>query len=259
MRSRSYANPGLVVGALLCLAASTTHAQTGALAGTVTDPDGGPVAGAIIQVAGAAPVFSDRDGGFFVSGIALGPVTVLVRAIGYAPLEVQLDLDAGTTRTLAAGALVLTVAPVTLPGVSVTGEAGRHHHLELAGFYDRQRMGLGAFIERAQIERWTPTGTTDILRRTPGVAILPNANRGRRHPRLGMDTRAYIISLRGDRCDPLIFLDGMYLGDARDVDIDVVIPWTHIEAVEIYRGPAEVPMQFRRFNKPCGSLVIWTR
>ena len=56
--------------------------------------------------------------------------------------------------------------------------------------------------------------------------------------------------------------------DADDVDGNWVPPGTFhlddisptmIEAIEIYRGPAEVPAKFRQRETACGLIVIWTR
>ena len=32
-----------------------------------------------------------------------------------------------------------------------------------------------------------------------------------------------------------------------------------IEAMEVYRGPAETPAKFRQREAACGLIVIWTR
>lgn len=32
-----------------------------------------------------------------------------------------------------------------------------------------------------------------------------------------------------------------------------------IQAIEIYRGPAETPIQYQATNSACGVLLLWTR
>jgi TonB family protein len=60
-------------------------------------------------------------------------------------------------------------------------------------------------------------------------------------------------------CPPLVWLDGTPAATS-EYDLDTMDPLS-IDGIEIYSGPAEVPMQF----KPpldvvaCGAIVIWSR
>ena len=67
------------------------------------------------------------------------------------------------------------------------------------------------------------------------------------------------ISGRDGRCLPLVFLDGLYLGDAWTVDIDRILPMVDLEAIEAYTSIASLPVEFNRPGSLCGVLVFWTR
>ena len=80
-----------------------------------------------------------------------------------------------------------------------------------------------------------------------------------------LDTRRYRIDVttRARRtavqeCPPIIFLDGNYLGNTRDVDVDV-LSIEAIEAMETYVLSASVPPEFNRSGALCGVIALWTR
>ena len=56
--------------------------ETGTVAGTVTEPGGGPVVGAAIRVAGSAlQARTDRNGRFTISSVPVGSGTVIATAV----------------------------------------------------------------------------------------------------------------------------------------------------------------------------------
>jgi TonB family protein len=67
------------------------------------------------------------------------------------------------------------------------------------------------------------------------------------------------VRLRGSRCAPLVWLDGAP-AMAGEFDLDVISPET-ISGIEIYPGPATVPVEFRstRGLESCGVIVVWSR
>ena len=64
------------------------------------------------------------------------------------------------------------------------------------------------------------------------------------------------VLLRG--CEPAVFIDGVRIrGGAATID-ELVSP-LDIAGIEIYRGPADVPVEFGGPGTNCGAIVIWTR
>jgi hypothetical protein len=74
--------------------------------------------------------------------------------------------------------------------------------------------------------------------------------------RFGMSN---VVVGRGN-CPFRYFVDGVRVGETFQID-DIPSDW--IEAIEIYRGPSSVPVQFMlspsETNANCGIIAIWTR
>lgn len=260
---RSWLVAGLVFGAL---AAASGPLAGQAVRGGVTDRSSGePLAGATLslltrQGAPLARATTDERGGFEL--VAPGPGTYRIQAAqpGFRVLVTPpFQLRSGEVLDYA---LRLTPAPATaLDTATVRGQVVPRH---LADFYRRKQMGLGKFVTREQFERYNPVMVTDVLRREQAFDISVNPNR-----RVGGDTRTLLINSRragggafgpvnGD-CPPLIFMDGTYLGNARDVDPDDVLFINSIEAFEFYESGVEVPLELARNGSNCGVIAVWSR
>src|SRR5690349_7677655 len=82
------------------LAPAAAHGQTGRIAGTVHDAAGQPVAGAQVLVDGRLrAAATGADGGFVAQGIAPGVRRLRVLAMGYAPAEQAVTVEAGAQAT----------------------------------------------------------------------------------------------------------------------------------------------------------------
>lgn len=96
----------LIVGLALLLAQSAIYAQsTGAIAGTVTDPNGSVVPGAAIKVKGEAGqefnAVTNDGGGYRIPSVATGNYTVTVTATGFKTSTfTNVKVDVGTPITV---------------------------------------------------------------------------------------------------------------------------------------------------------------
>lgn len=137
------------------------------------------------------------------------------------------------------------------------------------GFYQRRTQGVGKFITRREFERWNPQAVTDIVRHAQVFDVTPNPARhapsGRR-----ADLRDYlIVSRRAMRapwgptatgeCPPLIYLDDTRLGNALQVNVDDILAVNFIEAMELYDGGVQVPIEYQSNGSSCGVIVVWSR
>jgi hypothetical protein len=89
---------------------------------------------------------------------------------------------------------------------------------------------------------------TDLLRGVPGISV--SAQR----------TAVGTVRLRGARCAPVVFLDGLGL-TAAEFDLDSVDPRS-FEGIEIYSGGASVPVEFQRtfrMSSSCGTILLWSK
>jgi hypothetical protein len=53
-------------------------------------------------------------------------------------------------------------------------------------------------------------------------------------------------------------MDGMLLGSDWTEDLDMIARPEDIAGIAVYRGPAEVPVEYRA-NGSCGLIQVWTR
>lgn len=225
------------------------HIQS-ALRGTVVTADGLPLSGVRLQLAvGALPAATaetDESGRFQFTRIPGTGAMLIARRIGYKPdsLRITMPLEASVEGPTVI--VRLERLPLELETVRVMGR--RDLTGPMAGFYRRMQTGAGGrFLTLAEIERRNVTQMTDVLRMIPGLRI---------------ETRGYMnhVRLRGSRCAPLVWLDGspMFAGE---VDLDAWDPRS-FEGIEIYSGPATVPIEFhgnQRMNSSCGVIVLWSR
>ena len=120
--------------------------------------------------------------------------------------------------------------------------------LARGGFYERRARGFGTFLSRADLDARQPLNLSDALRTVPGVHILPD----------GLASSA--LSMRGAHrgaCVMAVFVDGVFMAQP---NLDAIPP-EDVEAVEVYRGPAELPPRFNSasLDATCGAIVVWTR
>ena len=101
--------------------ASSGFAQStqAALFGTVRDTGGTPVSLARLSVSNVLTI-SDSTGRFYLAGLPTGAGKLLVRRLGFEPLDLSLLLFAGRADSLT---VVLTFLPQDLPGVTTRADA----------------------------------------------------------------------------------------------------------------------------------------
>lgn len=211
-----------------------------------------------------------------------GPGTYYVEAarIGYeawlaGPLEVAGEQELLSTYHL-------RPQPILLDPIEVTVEATRRH-LEMSGFYRRQRADFGTFLGPDDIEkRGRSPRLTDLLLGLPGVRLvtLGQGSAGARFVQLRGSNLSH-----GSLCRPRVYVDGILfaLGDSRPVprdedpatefqeeifermdqglSLDDVGGPEDIAGIEIYRSASQVPVQFggTSVHTLCGVIVIWTK
>jgi hypothetical protein len=139
--------------------------------------------------------------------------------------------------------LRLDRAAVTLEPLIVVA---RSPGLERLGFYERRLNGNGAFLTRAEIERYNASMPSDIVRRITGLRLV-------RRP--GM--RGYRVVGRNS-CPFSYIVDGISTDAAFEFDD---MEWHWIEGLEVYTGLGQIPPQFAPVSpqRTCGVIVVWTR
>ncbi|MEJ2312493.1 MAG: TonB-dependent receptor plug domain-containing protein [Gemmatimonadales bacterium] len=182
---------------------------------------------------------TDKSGRFWFRNVPAGERVFVIYYLGYADTT-QVVLVPAELNQLEV-AVELTVVPV--PDLMVQVEA-LDAPSKLTEFNRRRDKGEGYFITRADILRRDPVRTTDLLRSVPGVRIAST------------NTGQASIRMRGGRhCPVAYFVDGIR---APYFNLDTVLP-SSVEGIEIYKGTASVPPEFRGPLTPCAAIVLWTR
>jgi hypothetical protein len=249
--------PSVVAGASTTSAAAGANAASGAagdsvpvrprrvaravITGKVTNAGGVPVSGARVSVQGSASSTSTgSDGKFTLTGVLPGTQSVLVRRVGYSPVELPLDVTALETNqiTVRMGAY----APV-LSSVDVKAKADP---LKATGFERRRKMGMGKYMDYNDIKKAQPTYTSDILRRIPGLYIT------------GSGSSTTVATTRSQGC-VAFNIDGNPVASDAGQSIDEIVGAQDVVAVEFYQ-PVDVPMELSAgSNSGCALLMIWTK
>lgn len=217
----------------------------GSINAVVRDSTGAGIAGAELAVAGTSiKGYTDDDGHLHLGPIAPGPARLTVRRLGFRPTSVDLTVDANhaTIDTVRLVEVAHRLDVITVRG-TIHAYGGR-----MLGFYERRSQGFGHFFTRSQIQDINPSHLTDLFRRIPGMQLAST------------NVIQNAVRMRGAQgCPPLLWLDGAPAA-AAEYDLDTIDP-SSVEAMEVYSGPSEVPIQFHppMDVQACGVIVIWTR
>lgn len=152
--------------------------------------------------------------------------------------------------------------PQTLPPVSVTSKLGKPARLaythKFDEFYARRARGPGIFITREQIDSAFKATTPELLQMIPGVFIRQELLQWRiQFPRCGGARSPRRITRGGFAPTELVavFVDGQYMQESTD-ELSEINP-AQIEAIEVYKGPSELPADAR--GRGCGAIYLWLR
>ena len=210
----------LAAGLLAAFGTAPVAAQeTGAVRGTVTLEEYGPVHGAVVLFVGTGKfALTDGQGRFAIDGVPAGSYDVLAqRELLTAGRQTVTVLPGGTATV----DFELSLSPVR-EDVTVTASV------------DGTETALEAFnavttMDSFDIAKESATNLADALRNEPGIAVRgfgPGAN------------RPIIRGFDGDRV--MILEDGVRTGDlsSESGDHGVAIDPNGVERVEIVRGPA---------------------
>jgi hypothetical protein len=221
--------------------ASVPRSGTATLRGVVRGPGDAPVAGAEVHVRDTgAETRTDTAGAFTLGALPAGTQQLEVRRVGYAVVEIPVDLRSGATITHD----VVLRRIVNLDSVLVVASRPKY-----PDFYQHQTVaaGFGLFLGPEAIAREHVSRTSDILEKRPGFRVQQQ----------GYHT--VVLSTReATYCPATIIIDGIVVRSSVGPSIDDVHP-AEIGAMEIYRGGEENFAPAEYHIGKCGGVVIWTK
>jgi carboxypeptidase-like protein len=242
----------------------------------VSDSTREPIVGAEIAVADLGKsVVTDSRGAFKLTGIPAGEHQIVVRRIGYGAADTRVMFDGHRT----VERRVVLGRAVTLETVTVTEKATER---AMASFEENRRMGLGHFVTRGDLEKFTGMKLASVLQQIPQLDLRHGRGEqawvSSRHVRPPLCPPGSVECYRNHgfyvpdaadafqgmptACYALVYLDDVLMNGATEptepFDISGIAP-EQVEAVEFYSGPAQTPLKYSRMGSDCGVLVIWRR
>jgi len=219
---------------------------------------GDRVASAEITVRGRnIVVTSGNDGAFRISRLPAGVIVLDVKRLGYVAQEFRLALERNDDRRVN---LVLDKVAQALPQVTVTDIPGKPARLaqthKYDEFYIRKATGIGTFITREEIDRQFKASTQELLQTIPGILIRQTGTTWWvQFTRCGRAKEPGVLTA-GKPSEPVqVFVEVRFSSDGTD-RLEEINP-ADIEAIEIYKGPSQLPAIAR--GKGCGAIFIWLR
>lgn len=201
-----------------------------------------PFEGARVEVAGTSAA-TGETGRVLFRGVE-GTTGVRVSAVGRNSVDTTVAVvSSGLTRL----DVDLTLSTSELGEVSVESESLNERMLRRRGFYERQERRSGEFVTREELDQRGATQFRDVFSGVPGVRVTQQG------------TATVLVSNRRRDCPMAIFIDGVEAAFlAQQIEN---VPFDPIAAVEIYKGPAEVPPEYSytRRQQTCGAVLVWTR
>lgn len=221
--------------------------EPGAVSGRVRDRESGDaVAGATVSLPslGAGAVTGDA-GQFRIEAVPAGRYGLEVEHVAYGLSRDSVGVSGGNASRLD---IRLSQRPLPVAPLTVIVEDERPIWLERTGFFRRRNRGSGIHFTREEIIAEGHSRLSEVFRGLSGIRI--------RDGRVTM-SRAPKSLLSGGRACPLQhFIDGQAV--SLPMGVDTYLP-EDVAAVEVYRGPAEVPMAFNQRRAACGAVVLWLR
>jgi hypothetical protein len=242
------------------------------VSGAIVDSAGVPIPHAVLSVVGESlRVVTDSQGRFHLA-VPPGPRLLAARALGYRPLMWSVTLVSGQEAT---GHIRMERLSVVLREINVVAQP--YLPSRLAGFYRRQRTGMGTFLDSGTIARRFTNSTADLLQMVPGLHVRPRPNDPFRAyisfprcTRITANLRSSTPSCLGvpgcatndhpaEMDQPTsvgVYVDGWRVPGGPEEAL-AMINGADVAAIEVYRGPSELPFEF--MSEDCAAIVIWTR
>jgi hypothetical protein len=182
---------------------------------------------------------TDLDGRFAFLGVPPGLRTLNLRAIGFRPTSVGLNLRPAQ---LLERDITLNRTVAVLGGVVV--RANYSAGWDSTGFERRRRNGGGYFFSRESLSGIADLATA--LRLVPGI-------RGRTSER-----SQRLIAGRGTGCYPAFIVNGVRFEGGGNIGPESMIRASDVRAIEAYTSRLSTPPEHQRFAD-CAVIVIWLR
>jgi hypothetical protein len=241
----------------------------GTFDGLVTDTTLAPIAEAEVTVLRTSlKVRTGANGRFRITNMPAGQYLIIVRRLGYHPTSGVVAVPPNDTLRLS---YALTRAPQGLDTVRVVTERRSFKMME---FEDRRKFGEGQFLTQDQIDKHNSVFVSDLLRFFfRGVTVLEavgGVGAGGQVQEFATSSRGYGgVETLGSSADPktqVVVPTRCYMKVIVDevamptpFDLALLPSPREIAGIELYTGPATIPVRFNGLDSRCGLILIWTK
>jgi TonB-linked SusC/RagA family outer membrane protein len=190
-----WANGLLLILVALCAAPGVARAQTGRISGTVTDSASGqPVQSATVLVVGTqSGAVTNAEGRYVINVVPVGPRSVRVQRLGYAPRTQPVIVADGQTAT------ANFLMPAQVARLNAVVSVGYGTQLE------RNLTGSVSTVTTAALERTPIVSVDQVLQGTaPGVSVTTASS----EPGGALSVRIRGTSSITGNAEPLYVIDG---------------------------------------------------
>ena len=261
--AQPHAEPGATTAAVPAAgpaapAPRATAKHAAVLEGQVERPDGGPLAGALVEVEGTGDSSTTGDAGYFtLRGLPSGTHMLVVRSVGFEPTSVVVEL---TRRQPQHVVVAMMKATYVLSTVVVQAQQLARGYLNV-GFSQRRKVGVGQFMTLDQIAARHAEQFTDLFTNFHGIRLAYGGPAG-----------TDVAPSRGiDGCIVYV-IDGMAFNQVVHGELDAMLLPESLAGIEVYTPP-EVPEEFKVRSLPgtnafgvpilgridCTTIVIWSK
>jgi hypothetical protein len=239
------------------------------LRGRVSTTDGEPISYANVQINGGHRFVSDDSGRFNLSLTVSGTFSLLIRRVGFKPVEVKLASMPDTVVTVR-----MTAIATSLPEQRVTGSAP-FVSLDLRGFYRRMRdaergINHGYFVTPEDLSLRNPLNVTDAVEQFPSLRTRPSNAEQTWSKEGGFRNLPVPRNMRiEDRsgCILTVYLDGIRIqpssrmknGELEDTQVNSLVNPGSVAGIEVYPRAVGAPPEFPVVSSTCGVVLIWTK
>lgn len=200
---------------------------------------------------------ADEVGRFTVASDQPGDFVLIANALGYE------ETPAGVFELGLDGELMvdyhISPRPLAIDEIIVSlDRPTRIHHLIRNGFIRRYQRGLGIFVTPHQIENAVVASTEELLRGYPGLRLSSVQGGITSRPDIGE-----IVEVRTATgwCVPNVYIDGIRVNytPGAGFTLSNYVNLYDLEAVEVYRRGAEIPVEYSSMGGGCGVVVLWSK
>lgn len=246
--------PGGVIRRDFALADSTSVTGTSRIVGRVLTSDSTPLQAGRATIASLGTEASVSAGRFSIGGVPAGTWPIEIRAIGYEPHRVLVNLTEGATTT---ATIVVSRRTQILDAVSIVGKPGRDL-VVLSALRQRMRVSGGTAFMPGNSWLETATFPADVVRAARGFTYKsPTMVYGRPQAGGGACVSSSAPRREGDGKRVVIYLDGMKFPAGLE-ELQNLVPMKQVLAIEAYPDILFAPAQWRT-NDACAVIAFWTK